>query len=90
MTKGEGLQDSARGLTPGTDKRAPALKVAVEKRFPPWMANEILNEFLPPLQPGPYCQCVLGLKPQAQSYSPFLLRHPELRRTGRDKEFYTI
>ncbi|HEY4815215.1 MAG TPA: hypothetical protein VIH58_11085, partial [Chthoniobacterales bacterium] len=21
---------------------------------------------------------------------PFLLRHPELRRTGRDKEFYTI
>jgi hypothetical protein len=24
--------------------------VAVEKRFPPWMPNEILNEFLPPLQ----------------------------------------
>jgi hypothetical protein len=26
---------------------------------------------------------VLGLKPQAESYCPFLLRHPELRRTGR-------
>ena len=24
--------------------------MAVEKRFPPWMPNEILNEFLPPLQ----------------------------------------
>jgi hypothetical protein len=23
------------------------------------------------LRAGPYCQCVLGLKPQAQSYSPF-------------------
>jgi hypothetical protein len=29
-------------------KRGPALKVAAEKRFPPWMPNEILNEFLPP------------------------------------------
>jgi hypothetical protein len=27
--------------------------------------------FCRPFKAGPYCQCVLGLKPQAQSYSPF-------------------
>ena len=26
--------------------------MAVERRFPPWMPNEILNQFLPPLQGG--------------------------------------
>src|ERR1700683_2400077 len=35
------------------------------------MPTQIRNDFLPPLQGGSYCQCVLGLKPQAQSYSPF-------------------
>ena len=45
--------------------------MAVEKRFPPWLPNEILNKFLPPLQGGALLSGVLGLKPQAQSYSPF-------------------
>src|ERR1700722_3593629 len=27
--------------------------------------------FCRPFRAGPFCQCVLGLKPQAQSYSPF-------------------
>jgi|HubBroStandDraft_6_1064221.scaffolds.fasta_scaffold727411_2 hypothetical protein len=48
----KGLQDSARVSTPGADKKGTALKVAVEMRFPPWMPNEILNQFLPPLQGG--------------------------------------
>jgi hypothetical protein len=40
--------------------------VAVEKRFPPWMSNEILNEFLPPLWGGAFFViATLGLKPQA-------------------------
>ena len=26
--------------------------MSVEKRFPPWMPNGILSEFLPPLQGG--------------------------------------
>jgi hypothetical protein len=37
--------------------------VAVEKRFPPWMPNEILNEFLPPLIDGPKLFINLGPKP---------------------------
>ena len=34
---------------------------------------------------GAFLNRYLGLKPQTESYCPFLLRHPELRRTGRGR-----
>ena len=34
---------------------------------------------------GRHVDVFLGLKPPAESYCPFLLRHPEVWRTGRDR-----
>jgi hypothetical protein len=37
------------GANPGTDKKGPRPESGGRKVFPPWMPNDILNEFLPPL-----------------------------------------
>jgi hypothetical protein len=61
-------------------KRGPALKVAVEKRFPSWMSNEILNEFLPPLQhrqPATRVQFRLGAVLQAFAKPTPLFEHED-------------
>ena len=78
-------------LTPGTDKEGTHPEGGGREAFSVLECRtRSSTNFCRPFGTGPYCQCVLGLKPQAQFYSPFLLRHPELRRTGRDKEFHTI
>jgi hypothetical protein len=43
------------------------------------------DDFDAPGEGEPSWPLTRGLKPRAQSLSPFLLRHPALRRTGRDK-----
>ena len=66
--------------TPGRDKKGTALKVAVEKRFPSWMSNEILNEFLPPLQhrqPATRVQFRLGAVLQAFAKPTPLFEHED-------------
>ena len=78
-------------LTPGTDKKGTRPEGGGREAFSVLECRtRSSTNFCRPCGAGPYCQYVLGLKPQALSYSPFLLRHPELRRTGRDKEFYRI
>ena len=72
-------------LTPGTDKKGTrpegggreAFSALDAERDPqrisaaPFLLRPLFPELRRTSRAGPYCQCVLGLKPQAQSYSPF-------------------
>ena len=78
-------RDSARGLTPGTDKKGTRPESGGREAFPaldaerdpqrisaaPFLLCPLFPELRRTSRARPYCQCVLGLKPQAQSYSPF-------------------
>jgi hypothetical protein len=78
-------RDSARGLTPGTDKKGTRPESGGREAFPaldaerdpqrisaaPFLLRPLFPELRRTSRARPYCQCVLGLKPQAQSYSPF-------------------
>ena len=75
-------------LTPGTDKKRSRPEGGgrtVVLDFCRRSQTKRRSEPLAPLQGASWLGLFLGLKPQEQSYSPFLLRHPALRRTGRDK-----
>src|ERR1700733_3219662 len=87
MTKEEGAQGLSPGvLTPGTDKKGTRPEGGGREAFSVLECRtRSSTDFLSPLssfrsllpelrrtsRAGLYCQFVLGLKPQAQSYSPF-------------------
>ena len=62
--------------------------MAVEKRFPPWMPNEILNQFLPPVQhrqPATRVQLGLGAVLQHFATPIALFEHEHERRAPNAK-----
>jgi hypothetical protein len=76
----EGTTGLSPGFQPRVQIKRPALKVAVEKSFPPWMPNETLNEFLPPLQhpqPGTLVQFGLGAVPKHSATPTPLFEHED-------------
>ena len=59
-------------LTPGTDRKGTRPEGGGREAFSVLECRtRSSTNFCRPCGAGPYCQCVLGLKPQAQSYSPF-------------------
>jgi hypothetical protein len=57
-------------LTPGTDIKDVRPESGGREVFALDAERDPQQIFCRPFRAGPYCQCVLGLKPQAQSYSP--------------------
>ena len=59
-------------LTPGTDRKGTRPEGGGREAFSVLECRtRSSTNFCRPCGAGPYCQCVLGLKPQAQSCSPF-------------------